>query len=183
MMPPTSFLRRSRRFLRRSRSIIPPCSAVPIGEIAANKCGILKPPCAVVCAPGQTPEALGVILEHAAQLGLTVYIPNSASAPVRAAELGRTAFAYGGGLYTLPLTGVFQRDNALTAIETVNCLRRQGITVAEDAVQRGTGRCCPAVPAGSAAQAAARDDGRAHITRMGSHNWRKHCVSTRRMRI
>lgn len=108
-----------------------------IGEIAANKCGILKPPCAVVCAPGQTPEALGVILEHAAQLGLTVYIPNSASAPVRAAELGRTAFAYGGGLYTLPLTGVFQRDNALTAIETVNCLRRQGITVAEDAVQRG----------------------------------------------
>lgn len=108
-----------------------------IEEIAANKCGIMKPPCAVVCAPGQMPEALGVILERAAQLGLTVHIPNSAGAPVRKAELGCTAFVQGGKLYTIPLTGVFQRDNALTAIETVNCLRGQGFSIAEDAVQRG----------------------------------------------
>lgn len=108
-----------------------------VEEIAANKCGIMKPPCAVVCAPGQGPEALGVILERAAQLGLTVYIPNSAGAPVREAVPGRTSFVQGGRLYTVPLTGVFQRDNALTAIETVNCLRRQGFLITEEAVQQG----------------------------------------------
>lgn len=40
-----------------------------IQEITAVKCGICKPPCTVISSPGQTAEALGVIMETAAAGG------------------------------------------------------------------------------------------------------------------
>lgn len=40
-----------------------------IQEITTVKCGICKPPCTVISSPGQTAEALGVIMETAAAGG------------------------------------------------------------------------------------------------------------------
>ena len=97
-------------------------------EIAAHKCGIIKAPCGVVTAPDQDPDALAVIWETAARHGLTVRQPGTGAAPLLEASLGRTVFAYGEKRYTLPLTGAFQRDNALTALETVDCLSDKGYT-------------------------------------------------------
>ena len=93
-----------------------------IQEITTVKCGICKPPCTVISSPGQTAEALGVIMETAAARGLTVRIPNAAAAPITEEEPGRLAFVYGGRRYILRLTGSFQRDNALTALEVASCL-------------------------------------------------------------
>ena len=106
-------------------------------EIAAHKCGIIKAPCGVVTAPDQDPDALAVIWETAARQGLTVRQPGTGAAPLLEASLGRTVFAYGEKRYTLPLTGAFQRDNALTALETVDCLRDKGYTFTEEAVAAG----------------------------------------------
>lgn len=108
-----------------------------VEEIAANKCGIFRPHCAVVTSPAQNEDALGVILEHAAAAGLTVRIPNSAAAPIVHDELGTVAFCAGGETYTLPLTGTFQRDNALTALETIAVLREKGYTVDNTAIHAG----------------------------------------------
>ena len=108
-----------------------------VEEIAAVKCGICKPPCTVVVSPGQSPEALGVILETAAVRGLTVRMPNPTAAPMAEQGLGYCVFDYDGGRYRLPLTGVFQRDNALTALETVACLAEKGYPVAAEAKTAG----------------------------------------------
>ncbi len=108
-----------------------------VTAIAEKKCGIFKPPCAVVTSPAQDEEALGVILERAAALGLTVRLPSAATAPLREEALGRTAFSYDGMEIVLPLTGGFQRDNALTAIETVRALAPAGFPVERAAIEAG----------------------------------------------
>ena len=105
-------------------------------EIADKKCGILKPPCAVITSPAQDEEALAVLMERAAELGLTVRIP-ALSGPLPEEALGRTAFSYDGMDLVLPLTGGFQRENALTAIETVRALAPAGFPVEREAVRTG----------------------------------------------
>lgn len=108
-----------------------------VEEIAANKCAIVKAPCTAVCSPAQDPAALGVLLEAAARAGVPVCVPNAAAAPVRLADWGRLCFAYDGMELVLPLTGMFQRDNALTAIETLRALEGQGYRVPPEAVRAG----------------------------------------------
>lgn len=105
--------------------------------IAANKCGIIKKPCAVITSPGQDDDALAVILETAARLGLTVRIPSSAAAPVLSESLGGTVFEYDGMKISLPLTGGFQRDNALTAIEAIRAVERAGFPVTKEQIISG----------------------------------------------
>ena len=130
-----------------------------VTAIAEKKCGIFKPPCAVVTSPAQDEEALGVILERAAALGLTVRLPSAATAPLREEALGRTAFSYDGMEIVLPLTGGFQRDNALTAIETVRALpggaggdRGRAGGGADTLPAGGAGR--PSLPSGDAGRRA-----------------------------
>ena len=108
--------------------------------IAKQKCGILKAPCAVVTSPVQDEEALGVLYEQAAHLGLTVRVPARAGSTLLSTELGRTVFTYDGMILELPLTGAFQRDNALTAIETVRALVPHGFAVSEQAIASGLRR-------------------------------------------
>lgn len=108
-----------------------------VEEIAQKKCGIIKPPCAVITSPDQNEDALAVILETASRLGLTVRIPSAGGAAITALELGRTEFEYDSMRLSLPLTGAFQRGNALTAIETVRSLSACGFPVTEDDIIRG----------------------------------------------
>lgn len=65
------------------------CFGHSVEEIARAKCGILRPGCGVVCSPGQPAEALGVLLEEAAGMGLTVHVPGAAAAPIRECTPGR----------------------------------------------------------------------------------------------
>ena len=107
-----------------------------VEEITRNKCGILKPPCAVITSPAQDGDALAVLMEQAALRGLTVRIP-AVTGPLTEESLGRTAFDYDGMALSLPLTGGFQRENALTAIETVRALAPAGFPVEPEAIQNG----------------------------------------------
>ena len=108
-----------------------------IEAIATQKCGILKPPCRVVTSPAQSPEALAVIYEQAAERGLTVRQPNRAAAALRAQRMGEVTFSFAGETYTVPMGGAFQVDNALTALEVMAVLRECGFAIDEEAQQRG----------------------------------------------
>lgn len=108
-----------------------------VQEIAAQKCGIIKAPCTVVSSPDQSPEALGVIYETAARQGLKVLVPNRGAAALEAENFGELTFSYAGQTYTLPFSGDFQIGNALTAIETVQCLRDKGFPVSPEAMVAG----------------------------------------------
>ncbi|MDD2361977.1 MAG: bifunctional folylpolyglutamate synthase/dihydrofolate synthase [Oscillospiraceae bacterium] len=108
-----------------------------IAQITANKCGIIKPPCAVITSPAQDGDGLAVIMETAARHGLTVRIPSVGSAPVKSLALGSTEFIYDDMNIYLPLTGLFQRDNALTAIETVSAVEQAGFPVSKQHIIDG----------------------------------------------
>ena len=108
-----------------------------IEAIAAEKCGILKPPCAVVTSPAQSPEALSVIFETAAARGLTVCQPCRGATAVLTRRAGEVRFLYDEQTYTVPMGGDFQVDNALTALETVRQLAMRGFLVDEKAKVEG----------------------------------------------
>ena len=108
-----------------------------IEEITTEKCGIIKSPCAVVTSPAQSPEALAVIYEQAAEKGLTVRQPGRGAATLLARRAGEVTFSFGDTTYTVPLGGDFQVDNALTALETVEALSASGFPVGTAAKQQG----------------------------------------------
>lgn len=108
-----------------------------VEAIAAQKCGIMKPPCRVVTSPMQSPEALAVIYEQAAMRGLTVRQPNRTAATRLLQRMGEITFTFANKVYTVPMGGAFQVDNALTALETAAVLRECGFSIDETAQQRG----------------------------------------------
>lgn len=108
-----------------------------IEEITTHKCGIIKPPCAVVTSPDQNEDALAVIFETTSKNGLTVRIPTAGGTPIRTLELGCTEFDYDTMSISLPLTGAFQCGNALTAIETIRTLNGYGFPVTNDEIMTG----------------------------------------------
>ncbi len=93
-------------------------------EIARVKSGIMKSSCDIVCAPSMSPEALGVIFEKASKAGSVVHIPahNNGSTTTQTG----TSFVYADQTVTLILIGAHQHENALTALEVMECLKRRG---------------------------------------------------------
>ena len=108
-----------------------------IAKITENKCGIIKPPCSVITSPRQDEDALAVIFENAAEKGLTVRMPLEESSRITGQALVRLEFVYDGMEITLPLTGEFQKGNAITAIEAVRSLEQVGFPVTIDQIKKG----------------------------------------------
>ncbi len=103
-------------------------------EIAAEKGGIIKPGVPVVVAP-QTPEAIGVLAEIAAQRDAPLTLVEQTwewESQTRTLEGQRFGIERRGtpsplaGNYELSLLGDFQRENAVTALATLDVLRQQG---------------------------------------------------------
>lgn len=111
-----------------------------VEAIARQKCGIIKPPCSVVVSDGQSPQALGVIWETAARLGLTVHQPHRRAAIIRREDWGKLDFSYDGMEISLPLTGREQCINALTALEVVRLLGEKGYPISIDEIVAGLGK-------------------------------------------
>ncbi len=91
-----------------------------VGEIAFEKCGIIKRGCEVVCYPVQEKEAMEVISPVALKMGCRVTMPDLRALKVLNKGLRSTTFSYKGKEYETPLLGEHQIYNALTAIEAVN---------------------------------------------------------------
>ena len=113
-----------------------------IGEIAAEKAGIIKPGSTPVIAP-QRPEALAAILEACNRLGAEpVLIGRDVAWEPRGSRLEGQQFTVHGmlGSYELdiPLLGDYQMENAATAVVAVEAMcRAQGIQMPPETLARG----------------------------------------------
>ncbi len=113
-----------------------------IGEIAADKAGIIKPGSTPVIAP-QRPEALAAILEACNRLGVEpVLIGRDVAWEPRGSRLEGQQFTVHGmlGSYELdiPLLGDYQMENAATAVVAVEAMcRAQGFQMPPETLARG----------------------------------------------
>jgi dihydrofolate synthase/folylpolyglutamate synthase len=112
-----------------------------LGQIAAEKAGIIKPNVPVVLAP-QPREALEVFQQVAAdKRAPLVQVGSEITWLNRNADLNGQSFEVSGvhGYYRawLPLLGDFQVENACTAIATAEALSDRGFKVPSDAIIAG----------------------------------------------
>ena len=108
-----------------------------LGEIAAQKAGILKPGCWAVSAK-QPEDAMEAITEKAAELGctLTVVEPSEIRAVKYGLEMQR--FSYDGfSELEISLAGKYQIENAALAVAALNALGERGYPVTERQLRRG----------------------------------------------
>jgi dihydrofolate synthase/folylpolyglutamate synthase len=109
-------------------------------EIAAVKCGILKPNSVAVSYPLQHEEAMTVISDRAREEGIPLLVPDlSALSDVRPTLRG-THFTYRGLSLFVPLTGEHQVTNALTALTALFALRERGFALPDTAIAGGFSR-------------------------------------------
>ncbi|MDO5798812.1 MAG: folylpolyglutamate synthase/dihydrofolate synthase family protein [Eubacteriales bacterium] len=96
-----------------------------ISEIARKKAGIIKPGCSVVTI-GQEPEALDVIEKVSAEMGADLCEADISEAEVLEADFTGQRFCYQGEEYALSLSGSYQTENAVLALEALRILDERG---------------------------------------------------------
>ena len=113
-----------------------------IGEIAADKAGIIKPGSAAVIAP-QRPEALAAILEACdlAEVEPTLIGRDVTWEPRGSHKRGQTFTVHGlldSYDLDIPLLGDYQMENAASAVAAVESISRiQGFDISADALAKG----------------------------------------------
>ena len=108
-----------------------------IPEIAAQKCGIIKPGCRVAAYCELHPQARAVLDETCARLGIVPRAAEAGSDALLSRDESGSRFRYGGAEYFVPLAGDYQVKNALTVLSAVEELRAAGLALPQEAVQRG----------------------------------------------
>ena len=112
-----------------------------VAEIAADKAGIIKPDIPTVIAP-QCPEALDVILDACREReARPVLVGKDVTWQAGAADLTGQSLTVKGrqGEYALriPLLGIYQLENAATAVAALETLRERGHSISDSAISEG----------------------------------------------
>lgn len=106
-------------------------------EIAAEKAGILRPGVPVVIAR-QEKEALKSILAVAKKVQAPVYNVDATMLQVENCDLSGSKFTWQGKSYELKLVGAYQIENAMTALTSIDVLRKmQWIKITDYRMKRG----------------------------------------------
>ena len=108
-----------------------------IPEIAAQKCGIIKPGCRAAGYCDLLPEAEQVLRETCSRLDVPVVVADKSKLQVVESDDTGTRFVYDGTEYRIGLPGGHQVMNALTVLSIVEQLRASGEQLPTDIVQRG----------------------------------------------
>lgn len=108
-----------------------------VAEVAAEKAGIIKPGCDVVCAMGQEDAALSVIKKACKAQGAALHPVDKAQLSDVSTDIDGTFFQYQGKIYRTPMIGKHQAENAACALEAAAVLRGKGFILPEEAVRRG----------------------------------------------
>ena len=106
-------------------------------EIAAEKCGIIKPGCAVVTGSGQEPCVLDVIRQTAAERHAELIVTGPDRFQVRSGSIAGTDVICGKTQLHIPLAGNHQLENAALALAAIEVLRRKGCRITDDALVEG----------------------------------------------
>lgn len=107
-------------------------------EIAAEKAGIIKEGCVVVCYPDQPAAAMGPILTAVADTHSTLITPERRDIVLRRGKRLENRVNYGGYELALAMPGAHQADHAAMAVEIVLALWREfGYEIPDEAILRG----------------------------------------------
>ena len=107
-------------------------------QIAAEKAGIIKEGCSVVCYPDQPAEAMGPLLTAAAEAHTSIETPDLADIQVLKCRPLQNYIDYGGYRVMLPFPGRHQANHAAMAIEIALILwRRYGYEISDEAIEAG----------------------------------------------
>ena len=98
-----------------------------LSKIAAEKCGIFKEGCPVVCAPGQEEETLAVIRQKAEEKHCRVFFAKESRLHVLETSLRGTRVALDDQLIDFPLLGHYQVKNLATAVCCCEVLNHLGL--------------------------------------------------------
>lgn len=106
-------------------------------KIAMQKAGIIKDNCRVVTCR-QKDEVMQVIEEAAKEHGCSLTIADSGKASHIKYGLGKQYFSYGDyKKLEITMSGQFQIDNAILALEVINALQSKGFKVSEKQLRNG----------------------------------------------
>jgi dihydrofolate synthase/folylpolyglutamate synthase len=105
-----------------------------VEEIAAQKAGILKTGSEAVFSADSRPEALRVLTETAGCLHIPYHIPDVSQCVTESCTLMGSSFMYKHHPYVLQMGGEHQIQNAITALEVLELLRRKGFILSEEIV-------------------------------------------------
>lgn len=106
-------------------------------EIAGQKAGIIKPGCAVVCAP-QKDEVYEVLVKAAEEKACSLYRVDTGMLTCMKNGIRKQSFNYKKyKKLEITMAGKYQADNALTAIEAAEALKDRGYHISEEAVRKG----------------------------------------------
>lgn len=108
-----------------------------VAQIAAEKCGIIKPDGVTVCYPEQHPNALAVIRAACGERHNPLILPAPEELQVLESDLSGSVFDYCGLHLRLPLAGAHMIRNCITAVEALRALRSRGIAVSDAAIVAG----------------------------------------------
>ena len=107
-------------------------------EIAAEKAGIIKEGCAVVCYPDQPEEAMGPLLTAAAEAHTSLTVPDPEDLQFLKCRPLENYVDYGGYRVMLPFPGKHQANHAAMAVEIALILWREyGYEIPDDAIEAG----------------------------------------------
>lgn len=97
-----------------------------VEKIALQKAGIIKPECPVILAPSQKREVYGIMYRTAMRFNSSFITPNTDRLKIEKCGYTGNKFVYKGFPYLTSMLGRHQIDNALTAIETLETIKRRG---------------------------------------------------------
>lgn len=89
------------------------------GQIAFEKCGIIKPGCPVVTTADNSEEAMCVIKKIAAERGCELKISDRADVKVLSSDIAGNRFSWQGEEYETALAGEHQIGNAINAVTAI----------------------------------------------------------------
>ncbi len=108
-----------------------------IGEIAFEKCGIIKKGSPVVTNSAQPSDALEMIKEQSEVKNSVLHIASANDIKVIDESIKGSEITYNGRNIFVPFPGKHQRENCITALTVIDLLKEQGTVIPEKAIAEG----------------------------------------------
>ena len=108
-----------------------------LGEIAYEKCGIIKNDCPVVTNSAQNSDVLRVIKEQSEVRNSALTVADVSAIKVLDATIKGSDIFYSGRSVFVPFPGKHQTENCITALTVIDLLKDQGIAISENAIREG----------------------------------------------
>lgn len=108
-----------------------------VAEIAAEKCGIMRPGCTLLTCPNQNAEAKAVMINKCAELEATFVMGSAGKGRIVAQSAEGTDLLVGKTELAIPFGGEHQINNALTVVSAVDILREKGFAISDEQLIEG----------------------------------------------